>query len=98
MFHADLAVSATGTTIYELLALGTPTVGLPQADNQEPIADALAEREAIVVPDGKTRLSDAIRDLAADADRRRTLRERGRALVDGEGVHRVYDAVVRGSS
>jgi spore coat polysaccharide biosynthesis predicted glycosyltransferase SpsG len=28
MFRADIAVSATGTTAYELLALGTPTIGI----------------------------------------------------------------------
>lgn len=93
MFRADLAVSATGTTIYELLALGTPTIGLPQADNQEPIADALTERNAIVMPDGEDAdsLRSTIDSLANDPKRRRSILETGRALVDGRGVERVYE-------
>jgi len=61
MFNADLAVSATGDTIYELLALGTPTIGLPQADNQKPVADALGDLGAIVTPQNE--LSGVIRSL-----------------------------------
>jgi UDP-2,4-diacetamido-2,4,6-trideoxy-beta-L-altropyranose hydrolase len=94
MFEADLAVSATGSTVYELLALGTPTIGLPQAENQEPIAGTLDERGAIVTLDGETGgLSAAIRNLAADPERRRALQTRGVNLVDGRGVERVYDTL-----
>lgn len=95
MLEADLAVSATGSTVYELLALRTPTIGLPQADNQEPIADALDERGAVVTLDetGTDGLAGAIQSLVDDPDRRRSLRDRGSALVDGQGVERVYDII-----
>ena len=36
MFQADFAVTTASTTTYELLALGTPIISIPVADNQEP--------------------------------------------------------------
>jgi len=90
MFEADLAVSATGSTVYELLATGTPTVGIPQADNQVPIAEDLQHRGALVWAD-KGKLRECIEAVATDPDRRRSLREHGRKLVDGRGPERVYD-------
>jgi lipid A disaccharide synthetase len=50
MFEADFAVSATGSTVYELLATGTPVVGVPQTDNQTPISKTLSSRDAILLP------------------------------------------------
>lgn len=91
MFEADLAVSATGTTVYELLALGTPTIGLPQSDNQQPIAKALDELNAIMTFDRRDMdLTEAISFLTNDHDRRRSFRDRGISLIDGRGVERVY--------
>lgn len=96
MFEADLAVSATGSTSYELLALGTPTIGIPQADNQIPIAEALSDRGAMMhlSQPGLANLGDAVEQLITDTEYRRSLRESGRELVDGDGVKRVYQALV----
>jgi UDP-2,4-diacetamido-2,4,6-trideoxy-beta-L-altropyranose hydrolase len=98
MFQADLAVSATGSTSYELLALGTPTIGIPQADNQLPIAEALADRGAMVhLPAARLDgLGETLSGLVADTDRRRSLRQRGEALVDGRGTDRVCDVLIEG--
>lgn len=97
MSRADLAVSATGSTIYELLALGTPTIGIPQADNQIAIAEALAERNAIYhLPQGAVdALPQAVRELLGDVERRRSLGEVGRSLIDGQGTERVYRLIRR---
>jgi UDP-2,4-diacetamido-2,4,6-trideoxy-beta-L-altropyranose hydrolase len=46
MFQADFAVSTSSLTTYELLALGTPVVCVPVADNQEPVARSLREHDA----------------------------------------------------
>lgn len=95
MHRADLAVSAAGSTVYELLALGTPTIAIPQAENQVPVAEALADRDAVVhLPaDGEAALPRTIGALVEDGDHRRRLVRNGRALVDGRGTDRVYRAI-----
>lgn len=94
---ADLAVSATGTTIYELLATRTPTIGIPQASNQEPIARALADREAILhcPMESLGLLRSKIETLIDDPEMRKELRSSGGSIVDGCGAHRVYRTIIR---
>jgi spore coat polysaccharide biosynthesis predicted glycosyltransferase SpsG len=98
MDKADLAVSATGTTVSELLATDTPTIGIPQVANQEPIATALAQRDAIVRVDRND--SAALRSSAAalvgDVERRYSLVETCRTLVDGRGAKRIFETIRRG--
>jgi len=93
MFEADIAVSATGSTSYELLALGTPTIGIPQADNQILIAEGLVERDAIIhlSSDSIADLPDSLDELIQDDSLRKSLRQNGRALVEADGVKRVAD-------
>ena len=92
LFEAGFAVTTAGSTVYELLALGTPFASRPVVDNQAPIAGALRRREAATVldrTDGEAEFREAIvaylRDAALRADRQR----RGRTLVDGRGTARV---------
>ena len=47
MRDCDLAVSAAGTTLYELCALGVPAVSFTMADNQLTAARAFADAGAI---------------------------------------------------
>ena len=92
MFQASFAVSTASSTTYELLALGTPMVSVPVAENQKPIAEALAERDLATVLDGDAKtaaFSAAIRDYVTDSSVRRRRRDVGRRLVDGNGVKRV---------
>lgn len=90
--RADLAVSAAGSTTYELLAVGTPTIAIPQAENQRPVVETLTEREAIEAldPEEMDALSASVEALLGDETRRRSLRERGRRLVDCRGTERLY--------
>jgi len=92
MIQADFAVSTASSTTYELLALGTPIVSVPVVENQEPIAEELAERDLATVLDGDTDIaafSAAIRDYVTNSSMRRRRRDVGRRLVDGRGVERV---------
>ena len=47
MKQCDYAISAAGTTLYELCALGIPTISFTMADNQIIMAETFAETEAI---------------------------------------------------
>jgi spore coat polysaccharide biosynthesis predicted glycosyltransferase SpsG len=96
MFLADFAVSTASSTVYELLALGTPIVCQPIADNQELIAGALHEREAAIVLErgaGEDAFRRAIGEYVIDASLRRKRYKRGRDLVDGQGTERIVDHI-----
>jgi UDP-2,4-diacetamido-2,4,6-trideoxy-beta-L-altropyranose hydrolase len=90
---ADLAVGAAGATSWERLCLGVPALVVTIAENQRPIAAALAQRGLVEWLGHHSEVSEADlqralgRHLAAGAD---TARSRAaQALVDGAGVERV---------
>jgi RimJ/RimL family protein N-acetyltransferase len=100
MAWADMAVSAAGTTSYELAFMGLPALMVIAADNQRKNADALDAfgissclgwHENVTVPN----TAKALRELAEDSGRRELMGQRGRQLVDGDGVDRVQ-ALLRG--
>lgn len=94
MAQADLAICAGGTTVYELCLLQLPMLMLVMADNQEPVAQSLAEAGAGVnlgraVTLDPSALAQQVTTLLGDAALRRSIAERGRQLVDGVGTDRV---------
>lgn len=92
MFQADFAVSTASSTTYELLAMGTPIVCIPVADNQELIASALRDRNAAIVLDrggDEKAFQDAVRKYVSNAELRWKRRVYGRDLVDADGVSRI---------
>jgi spore coat polysaccharide biosynthesis predicted glycosyltransferase SpsG len=98
MDWCDAAVTAAGSTCWELASRGVPMAVLTCARNQEPVAKALARRGAAFSLGWPERLSDATlsRRLArflGDAPRRRRLGLRAARLVDGKGVERVIAAM-----
>jgi UDP-2,4-diacetamido-2,4,6-trideoxy-beta-L-altropyranose hydrolase len=101
MFQADFAVSTASSTTYELLALGTPIVSIPVADNQEPIASALRDREAATVltqESEKGGFRNAIVEYMRNSELRRGRQSYGRELIDGRGTERVADAIAKVTS
>ncbi|HEX3049196.1 MAG TPA: GNAT family N-acetyltransferase, partial [Aggregatilineaceae bacterium] len=98
MAWADVAVTASGSTCWELLYMGLPSAVIVLAENQEPIARDLSERGAVINLGWQHDLSDeqigaALRDLIEDEARRKRMSETGRALVDGRGAERVIWAM-----
>jgi UDP-2,4-diacetamido-2,4,6-trideoxy-beta-L-altropyranose hydrolase len=96
---ADVAMTAAGSTCWELALLGVPAVALIVADNQVPLAEALAEHGSLVNLGWASHLDDArlaqeIAALLDDPARRAAQREAGLALVDGRGADRVAQAMV----
>lgn len=98
MAWADVAVSAAGSTSWELAFMGLPALSVVLADNQAPVAAALEHMGlAWALGEGTTltleRISAALQELLADQPRRAEMSRRGRALVDGRGSLRVVDAM-----
>ena len=98
MAWADLAVSAAGSTCWELAVMGLPALVVVTAENQEPCAVSL-ERMGIVRSLGRyqnldvERVSDAIRALLQSPEERTSMSSHGRELVDGRGAERVVAAL-----
>ncbi|MBN2582397.1 MAG: UDP-2,4-diacetamido-2,4,6-trideoxy-beta-L-altropyranose hydrolase [Planctomycetes bacterium] len=96
MAEADVAVSAGGSTSWELAYMGLPTVAVVLSDNQRPVVRRLA-RDGVVEdlgsPSGLTGRSIAatLVSLMRSLERRREMSCRGRRLVDGLGAARVVD-------
>lgn len=101
MFQADFAVSTTGSTIYELLALGTPIITYPVVGNQKPIAVALSQHDlATVLHKGfkETPLQETIDKYIIENTIRWEYRNNGRELVDAKGVKRIRSHLLNVSS
>ena len=98
MEWADVAVSAAGSTSWELLFMQVPFVGISVADNQRPSARRLSEMGLAVMLDWSSQMrsediASALKALIPDAHRRSVMARRGRELVDGRGVERVIAAM-----
>jgi UDP-2,4-diacetamido-2,4,6-trideoxy-beta-L-altropyranose hydrolase len=95
---ADLAVSAAGSTCWELAFMGLPAIVLVLADNQRPVADGLAVAGAafnLGLPTMLTtgELGQQLTRFATAFHDRASMQHRAQELVDGEGVGRVVDAL-----
>jgi spore coat polysaccharide biosynthesis predicted glycosyltransferase SpsG len=89
---ADISVTNGGLSMYESMALGVPTIALPQGRLELRSVRRAARRRAVVACDAHG-VRDAVARLAADADRRDRLRRNAMALVDGSGLDRVVRAI-----
>ena len=93
----DLAVSAAGSTLYELCACGVPLITYAIADNQLPGAEAFG-RLKLAETIGDLRAADhpaeemiaAVKALAADYERRVEMSERMQRMIDGKGASRIW--------
>ncbi len=98
MAQADVAVSSSGSTVWELLFLGTPTLLLVSADNQRYVAEHVENNGA-----GKTLgwaknlsvepLARALDSLLKDFNWRVEAVKKARQIVDGQGAQRVITAI-----
>lgn len=94
MIWADLAISAGGSTCWELAYLGTPFVALIIADNQKPVVLGISGQNATInLGHGQilnaTEISKNLKTIVKSVDIRTTLSKNSKKLVDGEGVSRV---------
>lgn len=97
LLAADIAVSAAGTTTWELFWAGLPSVLLAWADNQQQTAARIKEAglAQVLLADELTldRVIANTEDLVKNTSLRRQLSEKVQCLVDGQGAHRVAAAL-----
>lgn len=95
---ADIAVTAGGSTVWELACLGMPMIVLGTAENQAAVLEGLRAEKAAEVLGYVDSLKPGIiaestRLLLADSARLHELSQRASRLVDGQGVERVAKAI-----
>jgi UDP-2,4-diacetamido-2,4,6-trideoxy-beta-L-altropyranose hydrolase len=98
MSTADLAIGAGGTTLWERMCLGIPSIVVSIADNQNPACEKLGRDGFINYLGGQSSLNPgAIRDAVVGFKTEyATLfdqAERGQILVDGRGCERVAEVM-----
>lgn len=101
MASCDLAVSAAGTTLYELCAAGVPSMSFCLADNQLTAAKAFDEAGAIPCAGDIRRSCDEILGnvmnfvtyMSENFKKRKAALETMRQLVDGKGAMRIAKAL-----
>ena len=104
MNSCDIAISAAGTTLYELCATGLPTITYTLADNQLVPAKAFEEQH-VMISAGDCRdnssfiddLKNAVRTLTNDQKLRSKCAQNMQDLVDGNGADRLAKSLVRGN-
>lgn len=98
----DLAVSAGGSTMYELCSMGLPTVCFTFADNQRLQAECFDRTTEVMNAGNMTdhpeetidRIAERLTQLEQDGALRQTVREQMLALVDGRGAIRIAEALL----
>jgi UDP-2,4-diacetamido-2,4,6-trideoxy-beta-L-altropyranose hydrolase len=101
MAWADMAISSAGSTVWELLFMGTPALALILADNQRQIAEEVVKQGA-----GRNlgragaitakSLAKAITLLLKDFNLRAKISKDAQQLVDGQGAQRVVASMQEG--
>ncbi|MGB6476311.1 MAG: UDP-2,4-diacetamido-2,4,6-trideoxy-beta-L-altropyranose hydrolase [Candidatus Sulfotelmatobacter sp.] len=103
MADADVAISAAGSTCWELCLLGLPSLLVDVAANQTALARELHRRGCAIhlgssrdVSAGK--IAEELAKMIRSREVRQSLSSASRALVDGNGARRVVSSVGAGTS
>jgi len=100
MARCDLALSAAGTTLYELCAVGVPTICFSFADNQILPGMAFEEHTPVVYAGdyekNKTEMfaevvKQVTRFRGMSREKRAAISENMRKIVDGKGAERIIE-------
>jgi UDP-2,4-diacetamido-2,4,6-trideoxy-beta-L-altropyranose hydrolase len=99
MAWPDAAISAAGTTCWEMCFLGLPFLAISVAPNQQPIARELQKRGAALHLGSSSqvtseKIASELTSLLQSATRREGMARAGRALIDGYGAQRVIAAML----
>lgn len=99
MQKCDIAISACGSTLYELAACGVPTLGLIIADNQQGIAKKM-DQLGIIKNMGwynkllKGKFIEDLTILCNNFIKRKEMCEKSKNAIDGNGVQRIVQELM----
>lgn len=101
MAESEVALSAGGSTLYELCAMGVPVIAFSFAENQERLVQTFVKRGIAQYggnyrTDGNKMIQNTIAGLETlleDKNLRTEYRKKARTLVDGKGAERIAEAI-----
>lgn len=91
MNKCDIAISSSGSTLYELCTLGIPTLGFIVAENQRRCAEYMEKLGTIRIVT-LNNLKSVMEGF--DYNTRRIMKNKMKSLIDGQGVHRIIHAII----
>lgn len=102
MAESKVALSAGGSTLYELCAMGVPVIAFSFAENQERLVQNFVKRGIVQYggnyrTDGNKMIQNTIAGLETlleDENLRTEYRKKARTLVDGKGADRIAEAIL----
>lgn len=101
MKNADIAISAGGTTLYELCAIGTPAISFSFADNQLDNVRQF-QKDGLIDYAGDARMDDIAGTINQyliryknDFELRKEKSEKMQKMVDGKGTIRLAEALLK---
>jgi RimJ/RimL family protein N-acetyltransferase len=98
MAKADMAISAAGSTCWELCFMGLPALLMDVADNQTELANELDRLGCAIRVGDRTALpeniSNQLKRVVRSQALRQSLSNRSRVLVDGNGAARVVSVLL----
>lgn len=94
MLECDAAVSACGSTLYELAAMKVPGIGLIVADNQKEVAEKMIENSLLVdIFDinkfNQKEFLDSVQKCIGDKNLRRSIINKMKNIVDINGAENI---------
>lgn len=101
MRRCQIALTAGGSTVYELAALGVPFICFSYAENQEALVEYVGSRQIAGSvgawhrdqPKTLETIGRLFKELAADPGLRRSYSESERAMTDGKGAGRLAQEI-----
>lgn len=98
MFQNDIAITAGGTTLYELAITGTPAIVLIQAENQVLPSTIFHDKGTIINLGYSDKVSELyfkeiLIKLINDYDKRKEMSTIGQRILDGRGATRCVEEI-----
>lgn len=103
MARADIAISAAGSTMYELSAMGVPTITCYYVENQRQIAEGFAKEVGIMNAGSFTENAEnVIRNIVKETvslvssyEKRVELSQKMKCLTDGQGAAKIAKCILK---
>ncbi|MGN0431370.1 MAG: UDP-2,4-diacetamido-2,4,6-trideoxy-beta-L-altropyranose hydrolase [Lachnospiraceae bacterium] len=101
MKQCDIAITAAGSTLYELCAIGIPILCFSFVDNQEKMVQTFVDKELVHFGGDYKRegsflfctLAKKLCELIGSRELRQSCSDKARKLVDGNGAARIAEAL-----